>query len=365
MGIYMFTLIVTYVLAKLSIRYGSGDMNNPDAIKPNKLFVYLLILTFVMISGLRYMNYYESDEWNYRQIYLYIADNIDFRALFSEKEWGFSLLNWILSRLSSDPQIMIFTAAVITNTLVVLTAAEFARPFELAIFLYAAYIGFFSSFNIMRQCLAMAIIFWGIRYVLQRRFWHYLMLVAVAATIHTSSWTVLPAYFLVGQKSLKWFLPLFIAALLIMANFQSAANFFLADTTYENYLKGIEAGASGVNPIRILSYCIPLGIMLLFKKQLVENNSNNIIFINYSIISCLIMLISLNYIYVARLDTFFGIVGILSIPQLTKIFINDSKNRVLYNLLILFYFIFGLYQAVAVLPEYHNVLLEDMGGRFL
>ncbi len=359
MGIYILTVILTYILAVLATRYGSVDPNNPDNIRPNKIFVYLIMITFIAISGFRYMNYYLSDEWAYRQGFLQMLTNEDFFSLFSEKEWGFALLNWILNRVSSDPQVLIFTVAFITNVFVVLTIAKYGRPFGLSILLYACG-AFFASFNIIRQCLAMAIVFWGIRYVLQGEFWKYFLLIFTAAAIHISAWLVLPIYFVVRQRYLsKWFIPLFALALIIMANFQSAAIFFLADGIYGNYLSDIAQGGYGVNPIRVIASFMPLILMIMYKKRLMEINISNLVFINFSIISGIIMLISLIYVYIARIDTFFGIVGVVIIPQLTKIFINNKK--LMEMCIFLFYFLFGLYQA-SISSVYYNILFENIEG---
>ena len=362
MGIYIFAVVITYVLALLGTKYGSNDEDNLGTVKPNKIFVYLIIVTLVAISGFRYMNYYLSDEWIYRQGYLQLVDNDDFASIFSGREWGFGLLSWLLSGLSSDPQIMIFTVALITNVLIVLTLAKLGRPFELSIFLYVAFVDYFGSFNILRQYLAMSIIFWGLRYVLEGMFWRYFMLVFIAASIHSSSWLVLPIYFIVRRKTLsKWIVPLFVAALAILANFQGFANFFLTDSIYSNYISDIEQDAYGVNPIRVATYFGPLILLLINKKKLTKINAHNSTFINYSIISCLIMLISLIYVYVARIDTFFGIVSIIIIPQLTMAFTNKKYCRVFYGSILLFYFLFGLYQA-SISQIYYNILFEDIGG---
>ena len=353
MEIYILTVIITYILAVLGTRYGSVDNNNPDSIKPNKIFVYLIITILVGISGFRYMNDYLSDEWIYRQGYLQMANNYDFSSLFAQKEWGFALLNWTLNWLSSDPQIMIFTVALITNVFVVLTIAKYGRPFELSIFLYACG-SFFSTFNILRQCLAMAIIFWGIRYILERKFLKYFITVFIASTIHISSWIVLPIYFIVRQRILsKWFLPLMAGALIIMANFQNAAIFFLTDGVYGAYLSGIEQGGYGVKPIRVIAHFVPIILMIIYKKRLIEINIRNLVFINFSIISGLIMLISLMYVYMARMDTFFAIVGVLIIPQLINIFANNKQLMTIG--ILLFYFLFGLFQS-SISLEYHSIL---------
>jgi transmembrane protein EpsG len=364
MDVYIFTLLVSYILAILAVQYGSPDKNNLGTVKPSPVFVFLIIVVLVSVSGLRYMNYLWSDEWLYRQGYLEMAANNDFYSVFAAREWGLGLLSWVLSRFSYDSQTMIFVVALITNTFIVLTLARYGRPFELSVMLYIAFVGFFSSFNILRQCLAMSIVFWGLRYVLEGKFWSYLLLVLIGAVIHSSTWLVLPVYFVVRQKKLsKLTIPLGLGALLIMVSFQSVASFFLTDSIYSNYLDEINEGYYGVSPIRVATYFAPLIGMLVFKERLIKLNPNNGIFINYCIISCLIMFISLIYVYVARIDTFFGIVALLIVPQLTRVFSNQTYNKASYMLILSSYFIFGLYQA-SISPEYYNIIFSDISDKF-
>ena len=58
-------------------------------------------------------------------------NNIDFTG-----DFGFNLLQLFLQNFSSDPQILIFTTALFTNSLIVIILAKYSRIFELAIYVY-------------------------------------------------------------------------------------------------------------------------------------------------------------------------------------------------------------------------------------
>jgi transmembrane protein EpsG len=130
-------------------------------VKPNKFFILLVIASLVVIAGLRsnigdtyfYMHSYEIGHFDLK--------NIDFRD-----DFGFYVFQSLLQHISDDPQILVFTTALITNVLIVLVLYRYSRMVEISLFVYIAFGMFTVSMNGIRQSLAAAVVFAGTKYLL-------------------------------------------------------------------------------------------------------------------------------------------------------------------------------------------------------
>ena len=71
-----------------------------------------------------------------------------------------------LQNISDDPQLLIFTTALITNVLIVIILYKYSRMFELSIYVYITSGLYTVSMNGIRQSLAAAIIFAATKYIL-------------------------------------------------------------------------------------------------------------------------------------------------------------------------------------------------------
>lgn len=77
---------------------------------------------------------------------------------------------------------------------------------------------YWSSLGIIRQALAISILFWGSKYIVEQKFVKYLMVVAVASTVHYSGMLFLVAYFLVNrQYKRSWHVTAVIFSVLLSA----------------------------------------------------------------------------------------------------------------------------------------------------
>ena len=105
----------------------------------------------------------------------------------SQKDIGFGILQMILKKYSDDPQIMIFTTALITNVLIVFVLYKYSRMFELSTYVYITGGLFLVSMNGIRQVLAAAIIFTATKYLINGNWFMYFLIVLFASTFHQSA----------------------------------------------------------------------------------------------------------------------------------------------------------------------------------
>src|SRR5699024_4638190 len=102
------------------------------SVRPHKGLIGAALLSLVLISGLR-ANI--GDTFFYKHIYE--INDFSWEYILEQKDIGFGLLQKILKAfVSADPQIMIFTSALITNVLVIFVLYNYSRMIELSLYVY-------------------------------------------------------------------------------------------------------------------------------------------------------------------------------------------------------------------------------------
>ena len=109
--------------------------------------------------------------------------------------------SYFYTKYSNDPQLLIFTTALITNVLIVITLYKYSRMIELSLFVFIASGMYTVSMNGIRQSLAAAIIFAATKYILDGNFKKFLLVILLASTIHQTALIFIPIYFIVRRKA--------------------------------------------------------------------------------------------------------------------------------------------------------------------
>ncbi|OAS85133.1 EpsG family protein [Metabacillus litoralis] len=340
--VYMFALLARYFSRPLY--FGS------QFIKPSKVLVFLVITSLVLVSGLRnnigdtyfYMHSYSNTEFS--------LSNIDFTG-----DFGFNLLQLFLQTFSSDPQILILTTALITNSLIVIALSKYSRIFELAVYVYITSGMFTVSMNGIRQYLAAGIIFMATKYILNGNFKKYFFIILLAATFHKTALVLLPIYFIVRRKAWsKVTFGLIIFSIFIVLGFNLFIDLLftsLSNTQYGHYSEFQEGGASF---LRLAVNTAPILIAFLGKEKLRELWPKSDYIVNLSIISSLFLVISTQNWIFARFNIYFGLYNLVLVSWLIVLFKDNSKKFIYYAILIC-YLIFFYYEQVISL----NIVIES------
>lgn len=346
MAIIWMNLAVVYIVSLFS-RFLAKPVNldpNQVWIKPNKFMTMLVIITFVVVAGLR-RNI--GDTFFY--MYTYTLNDFTWEYILSDKDVGFGFLQMILKKISNDPQLLVFVTALITNALIVMVLYKYSRLFELSIYVYITSGLYIVSMNGIRQFLAAAIVFAATKYIVEGNFKKYLLVITVASTIHMSAFILIPIYFIVRRKA--WtaatFSLLALAILIVIGYNQLSGILFAAleDTQYSAYKDASEGGA---NMIRVIVNAVPLLLAFLGRHKLREIFPNSDYIVNMSILSAVFMVIaSQNWIF-ARFNIYFGLYNLILISWVVKLFA-DKYQKLIYYGMIVCYFLYFYYENAVVL----------------
>ncbi|WP_444684346.1 EpsG family protein [Alkalicoccus luteus] len=326
----------------VTARYFSKSVTDtlpfPPKVKPNAVLALLALAMMVTVSGLRSGI---GDTFVYREDY----DNTiwTLQAALEGDEPGFGVLQWLLQSISYDGQILIFTCALITLTIITAVTYHYSRLFELSLYVFITSGMFLVSMNGMRQYLAAAIVFAGASFLFNGKFIPYAALVLLASTFHQSALIMLPVYFIVRRKAWtkQTILLLFTGVIIAFGYEQFSSVIFgaLEDTRYGGYSEFDEGGA---NIIRVAVAAAPLIVAYMGRHKLEKIFPQADVVVNLSLMGVLFMLLSTQLWIFARMAIYFDLFSLILVSWIVKVFAKKDQPFIYFAIVgcYLIYFVF-------------------------
>ena len=116
--------------------------------------------------------------------------------LFSGSECGYTILNKLISLVSSSPQAMVVALALFVFPIQFLFYYKFSIYPGLSLLVFVAMDGFEFGYTYLRQACALTFVLVSFRYVLRRDFAKFIICVFMGFLFHRSACIVIPLYFL-------------------------------------------------------------------------------------------------------------------------------------------------------------------------
>ncbi len=326
MMIYILAVVLTIFLAVKAEK------------KTKVKYVYLIILVISLLSGLRDISV-GTDTKHYYRILSNIANGSN-----TSLEVGFVFLSKFLLNIFHDIRPLFIIYAFVTNGLIVkrLWSLKNYAPFSAMYFLYVT-IFFPQSMNILRQYLALAIVFAATELIEKRRYIWFLLCNTVAVTIHISSLVAIIIFLLwlliVDKGHLKRKLLISMSIILLLPVILWVVRLVLSN--YSGYFDEASQGFSLLIVFRIVALLFFILVRLVNgrPKRDIEKPENYTRYVScvYSI-GVLISTVGFVWEYVGRVALYFMI---FEIPFAAKVSLKE-KNDVLklcYLTLALYFFI--------------------------
>ena len=300
------------------------------------LFFGIVVMTLIIISGLRQGI---GDTYFYKHSYELLYENIDSFKI--DADFGFSIFSILLMQISSDPQILIFTAALITNLFNCIIFYKYKNYIELQLYMYIASGYYLTTMNGLRQSLAATLLFICTPLIIKGKFKLYLLFILIISTIHASALIMIPIYFIAKQapwsKKIWVMIMIAIMSALFYDIFIQLLNSFLSNTQYAYYKDFSEGGSSG---IRAIVNLIPAILAYVKRNELKEKWPASNIFINISLINAIFVSFGMfNWIF-NRFSIYFQLYNFILLPYIIKNCFKGKEKRVIYFLFLICYFIF-------------------------
>lgn len=281
----------------------------------SRLFVSLAGLVLILVAGLRWRVGTDFGQYvlNY-DVYKtsFVADLRTF------DEPGVKGLAWLVSQVRDDSAVFIFAASAITIGLMLWTITRYSTALAMS-FLLLIFVGsWHGSFNGVRQFLAAAIILAGHRFIVDRKFVKFALVVLLAASFHISALAMLALY-LVPSKQLNRRMVALLAVAAVAALYASDAALGLVEVVKDD-LTITDYVTSAVNPLRIAVAIAP--VLLYWSRGVRTEVDGEWFYRNMAVVHAVVMLAASWSAYLARFGIFTTAFLPLALPRLV-----DFPNR--------------------------------------
>ncbi|MFS0592045.1 EpsG family protein [Cytobacillus horneckiae] len=351
-------LLLAFTLAFFSRYFARPALHSGiyAPVRPNKILVLGVMFILVIVSGSR-TNI--GDTYFYR--HAFETNHFTWGTIGDQKDIGFGLLQMFLKSISENPQILVFTAALITNVLIVYVLSKYSRMFELSIYVYITGGLFLISMNGMRQVLAAAIAFTATKYLLNGNWLMYMLIVFIASLFHQSAFILIPIYFLVRYKAWsKATILLLVFSIIIVIGYEQFSKILFSaieNTQYGEYADFQEGEAS---LLRVAVNAVPLMIAFLGRDKLREIYKSSDYIVNMVLVGFIFMVISTQNWIFARVSIYFNLYHLILISWIIVLF-RTKEQRFVYYALLTCYLVYYYYENVISLNIlYKSPLLEQL-----
>lgn len=236
-----------------------------------------LFLSFILL-----FTFHAFKDWNFLPdlgayaMHFYDSEIYEFKEhlLYSRMEPGWLLMNHFLFFILPDHIILsVFTSFVIIGSyFFAIKRYSVNYAFSILLFLLITYT---QSLFVLRQHMAVAVLFFSIKYIVNRDLKRFLLILLLACSIHMTAIVFLPAYFVYKLKiDKKFFLIVLLGCLFMFFFFQSVVSYFTSGTYIGGYLEKETHGTwTGTG---IMCCVLALSMILLDLKHL--DNAHKLFF---------------------------------------------------------------------------------------
>lgn len=317
-------------LALITLVYFYSELKKSSIKVDVKITKIAVFLSLWIISGFRSM--VGSDFATYSNYFDYLY-YYSFRNSFFEK--GYYLLNVGIHFFTENHQYVFLVTSFVTLFLICKTFDQYSKSYMLSIFLFVTMYFYFTSFNVMRQYIAIAIMFYAVRHIVGKDMKKYILFATVAGMFHMTAFLIIPFYWLVRVKYNYYFYLIFTTIALFFSYYPSVLVGILSTiipkyTLYLNY----NVGGSSATSI-VLITCLVFILSLVYKSRVLKLDEHGLIYINFVFFSLIFAILSSNNILFFRFSSYFYIYCLLLIPLLVEVIDKRLKPVVIISIVLI------------------------------
>lgn len=349
--------MITYIFVNFVIIFG-GIIYEARGEREIKLknnisnnYMIFLIPTFVLlfiVSAFR--GEFTSDYKNYSTLF-HIYNQFSFFDIFQKdlyQEKGYIILNKLIGSFTSNP---LYLFVIISFFIIFIFLKEFknySKYIWLSVLMFVTIGSFYTSFNIMRHILAVAIVFSGSKFLYDRNLLKYSLIVLIAATFHKTALIMLIFYFILNYKfSAKKILLVILSSVFFMQYLSNILafiqRFFYTVYTTDSY------GMSGLKFTNVILPVFLLAFILSHLNKLSRTDTKVNVWVNAAVFYAFFSILGLKVQLLQRLGEFFSPYILLIFPLL----ISQIYNKRLRAIYIFF--------SVAIFVLYNYLTLSGTG----
>ncbi|WP_228447873.1 EpsG family protein [Chryseobacterium sp. KBW03] len=352
--------------------------------KVDKKWFWFLAVYFIIIVGLR--NDVGPDYGSYKGIYIY-SDTKSYYSIFMKMlhmegtenldvEWLYTLINKVLLNFFNAPFYMLTLVIAIFAMIfkVEYTEDNTFYPFTFTLFMFIPNF-FIGESGQIRQNLGTFIVYFAIRYIKERKFWHYLFFIFIGSGIHSVAYLFLPMYWLARVPLNKTVMLIMIIGSVFLSPFEIYRSFggFLDGMASDNmliegfngYMDETVQRLNGGIRIPEVMMAILTFFLFAFDNKMKEYYPYYEYHRNYAVIGvCLYFIFRNNPIFSSRLAGAFIGFSYIIIPNAMYVVTARTKNMIyafIISLVVFNFVVFSIFNNIKAgrfsIERYKNHIL--------
>lgn len=337
--------LIAFAISTFLVVYGSR--------KSTRVFAWIGILIPILVSGLR--SYVGTDYGTYEAMYqelgsLSLPEYLQsFAELYEIGAYWFASLSYTIT---NNATLFYFLFSILTVVFFYMGLQRFGIKNRWLVYFLFLMTVFPMSFNIMRQTLAMSIMFYAASFIMERRFVKYILLIIFATCFHKTALIALPAYlmsFFIKKDTrisvrLAIMTTIFSAGLIlltpVMINILFGSVDFLDKFVKYNDSDQVSSGVVLIAKLIMFIFTIVVCIKAEYKKP------NAAMIMILAAIELSLTIAALYSINISRISLYFSLFSIVFYTYVTQVFRSKSLRFLMYIVIVSYavtYFIVAYY----------------------
>lgn len=308
----------------------------------SKLFIGMLVI-LTIISAIRYN--VGTDYQHYANVFSWIQEDLDVYV-----EIGYKYLNlFIQNILHFDVRGLFAITSIIIISLfgVAIKKNVDDKYIFLGLFIFICSGIYFSSFNLVRQYIGVAILAIGTTFLIKERYFYYILIIILASTFHSSAWIaiVFLALILICKKvrnpKLIWAIYI-LSLLFLIIDIRSILNLLepIIPQRWTWYLNS--EFLLNKNTSAVLKQVVPniiMVLLLLKRDKIIDEKPENDIYMLGLLMCVIITNAFFGVMVLVRLADYFDIYLVFCIPLLIEAWKDKINPKLIYLAIIGYYII--------------------------
>lgn len=357
MEIYLM-LALCYVVG-IIIEIKDRKLNN------RKLWISILIIPLFLLTAFRGLDV-GNDTYNYYLSFNSLSNENLFSPINSRLEIGYVLLIRLFGMLDINYFIFQVCISIFVYISIAVFIYKYSSNKSLSIFIFITMRMMFGSMNITRQYIAIAIILYSFKYLINRNLIKFSIIVLIASLFHETAIIFLIiypiSYIKLTNRRIILILTMFLIINITFARYISLLTNFLG--VYDNYLNSKYFDLEGNVAVYFqLGINIAFFILALtakkYRDEILKKEKNrdkkSLMLFYTSLLAVGLGIVGLKSAIIDRLVLYFSIFSIVYIPN-TLSYIRNKKITLMIGYIIIIFLFISFFIIMKFRPNWNNVI---------
>ena len=338
LGIVIIIYLFSYTTKKFNVK------------TKKNVFFFLVFLLFFVIVGFRDFSI-GTDTQSYIAffknvcIYRWQIFNI------SRFEYGYVILNVIISLFTQNPRIFLIIFSFIVNFFMLQFIYKNSKIPLLSVIMLLGLLFFYNSMTMFRQYIALCLVLYSTKYIKEKKKFLFLLFIIIASSFHISAIVSVILYPISNmkfniKKCLLFIVFTIIAIYIVNSRLSSILTLFNRD--------GFYIDTTSYNISNILYTIVYLAMFIIANKLSINDTDRNDSYLFILLISISINFIAIGINSLSRLSLYFNIFSIVIFPNILYKYVN-FYNRTFWYILIFTFLIAYSTTILYYRPQWHQI----------